>query len=306
MRDLYQEQTLELYEVRYKCDQLEHFNGLLVEENKILKMKLSAVHGENTGSLRDQLDVKDNDEELTSKAEKKKAKKKKKKLKISPELDLCISSSEPQTSCSVPETEKLPEESREQNDPVVQCECSEFNGEKNLPSRAAKDFLDEFQQKKRPAETETRIVAKVNTISVVGSPESTGMPTSFTVLNDENVPCRSCSGTGLYPRPDKFVMPVHQKPDRRRDFSCFYCHKLGHRAFECRMKLRLCYRCGSSNHLVSECEKKSRNESPVYRRACFICGDEKHIARTCEKRFTRTGVIYEPSRYENYLRDESS
>ena len=279
MTDLYRERLLEL---RHRCCQLEKENDRLMEENTNLKEKIRERACDESAEI-----CADVVEEPKSKAKKQKAKKKKLK-QVNPDPDRCMILDEP-------ENKKL-------------CMSAGFiESEKNPPEST--EIPDELQN--LPAEPiEPPEVARVNVINVVEPIEKTFLCQSSTDLSDEDLPCQSCSGTGLYPiyRSFEYVRPVHQNIERRRDFSCFYCHKIGHRAFECRKKLRLCFRCGSSNHLVPDCDERSRarNEIPEYRRACFVCGDEKHIARTCEKRYTRTGVIYAPLRYENHRRDDSS
>ena len=78
----------------------------------------------------------------------------------------------------------------------------------------------------------------------------------------------------------------HSSSDRqvRENRSCNYCHQRGHLFEDCRVRLKLCFRCGSNDHFIGECKRKPSEGTvtgPGKPVSCQLCGKSGHTAKNC-------------------------
>ncbi|KFU85744.1 Zinc finger CCHC domain-containing protein 9, partial [Chaetura pelagica] len=70
---------------------------------------------------------------------------------------------------------------------------------------------------------------------------------------------------------------------------CFHCREPGHGVADCPAVLEsqdmgtgICYRCGSTEHDISQCKAKvDPAVGPFPYAKCFICGEMGHLSRSC-------------------------
>ena len=123
-------------------------------------------------------------------------------------------------------------------------------------------------------------VAKVNTVTIDMATQTSVRPDiksvksqAETAAEDKNEVRRTRELVGS------------PKNRRQEPLTCHYCHKIGHRAFECKKKLRLCYGCGNDQHYLANCKTVFKEHEKSRKRQCYVCGDHNHIARYCGKRY---------------------
>ncbi|KAF5359837.1 hypothetical protein D9756_003578 [Leucocoprinus leucothites] len=85
---------------------------------------------------------------------------------------------------------------------------------------------------------------------------------------------------------------------RMAETTCFACREKGHAAKDCpkaqgegvdgkpgtgkgKNVMGICYRCGSTRHTLSRCNKIVDESNPLPFASCFVCNGKGHLASTC-------------------------
>ncbi|KAG0700829.1 hypothetical protein DFH29DRAFT_929889 [Suillus ampliporus] len=87
--------------------------------------------------------------------------------------------------------------------------------------------------------------------------------------------------------------------ERHADTTCFACRQKGHAARDCpttrneaargggpgrqRSSVGICYRCGSTQHNLSQCKAPEDPHNPLPFASCFVCSGKGHLASSCPK-----------------------
>ncbi|KAF8070055.1 hypothetical protein FPV67DRAFT_998730 [Lyophyllum atratum] len=82
--------------------------------------------------------------------------------------------------------------------------------------------------------------------------------------------------------------------EKQADTTCFACREKGHAARDCptakdlptengkkASAVGICYRCGSTKHTLSRCEKPANLADPLPFASCFVCKGKGHLASSC-------------------------
>ncbi|KAL5463337.1 hypothetical protein EMCRGX_G032229 [Ephydatia muelleri] len=81
------------------------------------------------------------------------------------------------------------------------------------------------------------------------------------------------------------VDPTKSKHATAKKKRCRFCRKVGHVMEKCREwtdKSKICYKCGSGEHNVSDCKTTVPPGHYPFAK-CFICGEIGHLSRTCSQ-----------------------
>ncbi|XP_063037566.1 zinc finger CCHC domain-containing protein 9-like isoform X2 [Melospiza melodia melodia] len=82
---------------------------------------------------------------------------------------------------------------------------------------------------------------------------------------------------------------LRRQERKKNAMVCFHCREPGHGVADCPAVLEsqdmgtgICYRCGSTEHDLSQCRAKVDPAAGLFPYAkCFICGEMGHLSRSC-------------------------
>jgi zinc finger CCHC domain-containing protein 9 len=87
---------------------------------------------------------------------------------------------------------------------------------------------------------------------------------------------------------DKIQLAALKRRTRRErkkehKMNCFLCRQTGHSIKNCprNQDENICYRCGSSCHILSKCEKQHDSKNPLPFAFCFECKQKGHLIGQC-------------------------
>lgn len=120
------------------------------------------------------------------------------------------------------------------------------------------------------------------------------------VKNSDTSPSLNHTSAGTQsPKSWRASLPLSEQRRQKRiaeraaETICFMCREKGHAAKDCptspttlddgdtTRKIGICYRCGSSKHILSRCSKPTDHTNPLPFASCFVCFARGHLAGSC-------------------------
>lgn len=82
----------------------------------------------------------------------------------------------------------------------------------------------------------------------------------------------------------KLKRRTRRQRKKEHNMECFLCRTKGHSIKSCpknKENVDICYRCGSLEHLLSQCSKQFDSKNPLPFAFCFQCNQKGHIIGQC-------------------------